>query len=233
LTLPELFDNQNYLSKRMPMGGEPMKCPRCDAPRQPDDTECPQCGIDIAYVEKKMARTTHNHQTEPDASDDGGDPWPEPPPETDSADSARDAEGREEVQAIETRPFNEEVDTKALPTGGSTPCPKCDFANPDGVTECLRCGIIFKKYERFIEKKRRLLEEASHTTDGLIDPEDLRSAMEQAEEAVGEPKSETVKTACPHCRQRYRIRPDQIGITTRCKKCSSIFKIEALTLPTP
>jgi predicted Zn finger-like uncharacterized protein len=36
------------------------------------------------------------------------------------------------------------------------------------------------------------------------------------------------RTACPHCAQRYKIRTDQVGILTRCKKCSSIFKIDLL-----
>jgi hypothetical protein len=31
-----------------------MKCPRCDYTRKPGDPECPKCGIDYAYVEKKM-----------------------------------------------------------------------------------------------------------------------------------------------------------------------------------
>ncbi len=215
-----------------------MKCPRCDAPRQPDDKECPRCGIDIAYVEKKLARPVYHHQGKPNTSDGGGDHSPEPPHRVDDTDTARDTERQTEVTAPETEPLFQVTDPKAVPEGGTTPCPKCDFANPDDVTECLRCGIIFKKYERFLEKKRRLLEDASHTTDGLIDPEDLRSAMEQAQEgaqegAAAEPEAETVKTACPHCGQRYRIRPDQIGITTRCKKCSSIFKIEALASSTP
>ncbi|MFZ7126148.1 MAG: MJ0042-type zinc finger domain-containing protein [Desulfobacterales bacterium] len=95
-----------------------------------------------------------------------------------------------------------------------------------GSPECLRCGIIFEKYGTYLEKKRRLMEEASRTTDGLIDPESIRAAVEESQAAP--PASENVKTRCPHCDQRYRIRPDQIGITTRCKKCSSIFKIEIL-----
>jgi predicted Zn finger-like uncharacterized protein len=70
-------------------------------------------------------------------------------------------------------------------------------------------------------------EETNQTTDGLLDPETIRAAAESSQPAT---KPVTAKTACPHCGQRYKIRNDQVGITTRCKKCSSIFKIE--TIPT-
>jgi predicted Zn finger-like uncharacterized protein len=33
-----------------------MKCPRCGHDRKPEDTECAYCGIDFAYVEKKLSQ---------------------------------------------------------------------------------------------------------------------------------------------------------------------------------
>ena len=60
----------------------------------------------------------------------------------------------------------------------------------------------------------------------LLDPETIRAAAESSQPVVETPVM--AKTACPHCGQRYKIRDDQIGITTRCKKCSSIFKIETI-----
>jgi predicted Zn finger-like uncharacterized protein len=113
------------------------------------------------------------------------------------------------------------------PPTSKNACPKCGFGNPDQAQECLRCGIIFTKYEAYLEKKRQVEEETNQTTDGLLDPETIRAAAESSQPAA---KPAMAKTACPHCGQRYKIRNDQVGITTRCKKCSSIFKIE--TIPT-
>jgi predicted Zn finger-like uncharacterized protein len=116
--------------------------------------------------------------------------------------------------------------TSAAAQAQDNECPKCGFANPQATEECLRCGIIFAKYEAYLEKKRRVEEETNQTTDGLLDPETIRAAAESSQPAVSAPVM--AKTACPHCGQRYAIRDDQLGITTRCKKCSSIFKIEAI-----
>jgi predicted Zn finger-like uncharacterized protein len=113
-----------------------------------------------------------------------------------------------------------------IPPTSKNACPKCGFGNPAKAQECLRCGIIFKKYEAYLEKKRLVEEETNQTTDGLLDPETIRAAAESSQPVTTTPL--VAKTACPHCGQRYKIRDDQIGITTRCKKCSSIFKIEAI-----
>lgn len=206
-----------------------MKCLRCGAPRQTEDTECPQCGIDFEYVEKKLARQSRN-QTDnlsaPESGENAGtepqspEPTPTPPPRR-TPEVTQNTTNDAETSA--PRPAESSQQAAAV----TKPCPKCEFLNPETATECLRCGIIFEKYEAYIEKKRKLMDEVSRTTDVMIDPENLRAAIEQAQE--DEPESETVKACCPHCSQRYRIRPDQIGITTRCKKCSSIFKIEAET----
>ena len=83
-------------------------------------------------------------------------------------------------------------------------------------------------HRAYLEKKRQVEEETNQTTDGLLDPETIRAAAENSQAAAV--VESMAKTACPHCGQRYKIRDDQIGITTRCKKCSSIFKIE--TIPT-
>jgi predicted Zn finger-like uncharacterized protein len=173
-----------------------MKCPRCDHPRQPGSRECPKCGIDYAYVERKIglgdqsAMQTPPETAPPDAQD-------QPPPSP--------------------------ADT---PNPNQRSCPKCGFLNQGQAPECLRCGIIFDKYEAYLEKKRKVEEETNQTTDGLLDPETIQMVAEAADQSQA--AMDYAKTACPHCSQRYKIRQDQVGITTRCKKCSSIFRIESL-----
>jgi predicted Zn finger-like uncharacterized protein len=180
-----------------------MKCPRCDHPRQPEERECANCGIDFNYVESKMARS----------------PAPVTPPPT-------EVNPPSEAEAPAALP-----EENPPPTTGEDllkPCPKCGFHNQDSAQECLRCGIIFAKYEAYLEKRRKAEEETNQTTDGLLDPETIQMAAEASQQS--QPSPVYAKTACPHCGQRFKIRNDQVGITTRCKKCSSIFKIE--TLPT-
>lgn len=188
-----------------------MKCPRCDYPRKPGDRECPQCGIDYAYVEKKMARR---------------DDAPTETPENPGPAFEKPAEAAKGELMPETNMTQKDRVTSPAPPTAKNPCPKCGFGNPDQALECLRCGIIFTKYEAYLEKKRLVEEETNQTTDGLLDPETIRAAAESSQPVVETPAM--AKTACPHCSQRYKIRDDQIGITTRCKKCSSIFKIEAI-----
>jgi len=189
-----------------------MKCPRCDYPRKPGDRECPNCGIDYAYVEKKMTHRDNASSEVPENLD----PASETPAEAiDQGEPMPDAEMPESGPA-----------TSPAPPPSKNPCPKCGFGNPDKALECLRCGIIFTKYEAYLEKKRLVEEETNQTTDGLLDPETIRAAAESSQPVVATPL--LAKTACPHCGQRYKIRDDQVGITTRCKKCSSIFKIEPI-----
>jgi len=187
-----------------------MKCPRCNYTRKPGDRECPQCGIDYAYVEKKMA--LGDNAAEMALANPG------------VAEDARDADNAAETPASEVPPS--ETPPPAPSVASKNDCPKCGFSNPDEALECLRCGIIFAKYEAYLEKKRQVEEETNQTTDGLLDPETIRAAAESSQPTAAIP--DMAKTACPHCAQRYKIRDDQIGITTRCKKCSSIFKIEAI-----
>ena len=189
-----------------------MICPRCDYPRKPGDRECPKCGIDYAYVEKKMTR-----------SDDPADPAPD-----NSGEAAAPVQAAKVESMPEVNSSNSSSTTSPAPNEPKHACPKCGFSNPDQAQECLRCGIIFAKYDAYLEKKRQVEEETNQTTDGLLDPETIRAAAENSQVAAA--VESMAKTACPHCRQRYKIRDDQIGITTRCKKCSSIFKIE--TIPT-
>ena len=192
-----------------------MKCPRCDHPRQPDERECSNCGIDFDYVEKKIARS-------PDSAAPSDMPTAPPlsPPDDDVA------------QPPEAAPEEPKAD---LPEGAAPeelkPCPKCGFHNQIKLQECLRCGIIFDKYEAYLEKRRRAEEETNQTTNGLLDPETIQMAAEASRQSLASPIY--AKTACPHCGQRFKIRNDQVGITTRCKKCSSIFKIESLPVLNP
>jgi len=186
-----------------------MKCPRCDYTRKPGDRECPKCGIDYAYVEKKMVRSDR-------------DVGPSP---VHSGVAATSTETAKVETMPEVNPSESSAMASPTPPTPKNACPKCGFGNPDQAQECLRCGIIFAKYEAYLEKKRQVEEETNQTTDGLLDPETIRAAAESSQPAT---KPVTAKTACPHCGQRYKIRNDQVGITTRCKKCSSIFKIETI-----
>lgn len=188
-----------------------MKCPRCDHPRQPEERECSNCGIDFNYVEKKISRSP----------DPGA---PEPPAEAASPASAAAPEVEAPAPAPSPAPIPDP--SPAAGDDGPKPCPKCGFHNQDQAMECLRCGIIFNKYEAYLEKRRRAEEETNQTTDGLLDPETIQMAAEASQQS--QPSPDYAKTACPHCGQRFKIRNDQVGITTRCKKCSSIFKIESL-----
>ena len=104
-----------------------MKCPRCDYMRKPEDRECPKCGIDYAYVEKKMARNGDEANSLPN----------NPGTEAESVVTA------EEEPMPETSPSP--PDPVASPTPPSHPneCPKCGFANPKAADESLRSGTIF------------------------------------------------------------------------------------------
>ena len=194
-----------------------MKCPRCDHPRQSDERECSNCGIDFGYVEKKMARSP-----EPAAPVETASAPSPPPPDTSQAPPP------EHDPAPETEKADAPADTAPEEL---KPCPKCGFHNQVKSQECLRCGIIFAKYEAYLEKRRKAEEETNQTTDGLLDPETVQMAAEASRQSLTSPTY--AKTACPHCGQRFKIRNDQVGITTRCKKCSSIFKIESLPVITP
>jgi predicted Zn finger-like uncharacterized protein len=198
-----------------------MKCPRCGQPRLPEERECSNCGTDFSYVAQKLARSPRNGETtapqEPAASESEAAETPDAA-NSDPATVAR-ADATAKPDGTDTAATNAPPDDKLKP------CPKCGYHNTVTDLECLRCGIIFAKYEAFLEKRRKA-EETNQTTDSLLDQETIRTAAEASQQAP--PKTVYAKTACPHCAQRYRIRHDQIGILTRCKKCSSIFKIEPL-----
>ena len=209
-----------------------MKCPRCDHPRQPEERECSQCGIDFYYVEKKMARASG---TAAPAAPPESVAAPAPTPEIEvtetPAKTPEVAEPATEEPASEEPAAKEAVSASDATDEDPKPCPKCGFQNQPQAPECLRCGIIFNKYEAYLEKKRRAVEETNATTNGLLDPETVQMAAETNRQAP--PAPVYAKTACPHCGQRFKIRNDQLGITTRCKKCSSIFKIESLPTISP
>jgi predicted Zn finger-like uncharacterized protein len=185
-----------------------MKCPRCDHPRQTEERECSNCGIDFNYVEKKISRSPASVE-------------PAPPEE-----AAPPTSAAPEVEAPTAAPVPVADASPAPSDDDLKPCPKCGFHNQGQAVECLRCGIIFDKYEAYLEKRRRAEEETNQTTNGLLDPETIQMAAEASQQS--QPSPAYAKTACPHCGQRFKIRNDQVGITTRCKKCSSIFKIESL-----
>lgn len=202
-----------------------MKCPRCDAPREPENAECSRCGIDFNLVEKKRVGSPRRQASEPSGA------VAAPGPEAVVVEAQRLSQPVQEPPTpMEPVQFSDPSPGDIPPADDDVTCPKCEFTNPEDADECLRCGVIFDKYKAYLEKKRQIMEEVSRTTDGLIDPESLQAAVREAQDQDGDdpPEPVAVKTRCPHCSQRYRIRPDQIGITTRCKKCSSIFKIEPL-----
>ncbi len=171
-----------------------MKCPRCGQTRQPEASECSNCGVDLDYVARKAT-----------------------PAKTAASAPASRADASRDPAVSETRTADED---------GPKTCPKCGCQNESRAAECLRCGIIFDKYEVYLEKRRRAEEETNQTTDGLLDPKTVQMAVQASRQSPSE--AVYARTACPHCAQRYKIRTDQVGIITRCKKCSSIFKIERL-----
>jgi predicted Zn finger-like uncharacterized protein len=89
-------------------------------------------------------------------------------------------------------------------------CPKCGKPRKDGDQECSFCGI---HYSIFDQKQGR---EEKATTDKTIPAFD--SSIEDAK----------VKTACPKCGQEYKIRSEQVGLKTRCKKCKTTFETAPL-----
>jgi predicted Zn finger-like uncharacterized protein len=186
-----------------------MKCPRCDQTRQPEELECSNCGVDFDIVARRLLRS-------PEAA------APNPPQEADSNEPPSSDKVVINPKSASTAAGN----ASAAVDNKRKPCPKCGFDNTSRAPECLRCGIIFDKYEVYLEKRRRAEEETNQTTDGLLDTESVQMAVEASR--LSPLEVVYARTACPHCAQRYKIRTDQVGILTRCKKCSSIFKIELL-----
>ena len=37
----------------------------------------------------------------------------------------------------------------------------------------------------------------------------------------------SLSTACPKCKQTYKIKPESLGRTDKCKRCGNVFKLEA------
>jgi predicted Zn finger-like uncharacterized protein len=186
-----------------------MKCPRCDQTRQPEELECSNCGVDFGIVAQKLERSPETTASKPSQEADSNAPAP-----SDKVDVNNKPAGS--AAARNSAPVDDEL----------KPCPKCGYHNERRAPECLRCGIIFDKYEVYLEKRRRAEEETNQTTDGLLDTESVQMAVEASRQSPLEVVY--ARTACPHCAQRYKIRTDQVGILTRCKKCSSIFKIDLL-----
>ena len=191
-----------------------MKCPRCDQTRQPEELECSNCGVDFSIVAPSSKRSPEPAASEPPPAADATHPA-----SSDKADVTHQPAGT--APAASSAPDDDTVKS----------CPKCGYSNEPRAEECLRCGIIFDKYERYLEKRRQAEEETDETTDGLLDPESVQKAVDASRQSPLEVAY--ARTACPHCAQRYKIRTDQVGILTRCKKCSSIFKIELLPSITP
>ena len=40
-------------------------------------------------------------------------------------------------------------------------CPKCEFEQPEGGSECSRCGIVFAKYERLLKREEEVSQQRS------------------------------------------------------------------------
>jgi len=89
-------------------------------------------------------------------------------------------------------------------------CPRCGHARQPEHAECPYCGIHYD----YVEKKL-----ANET------PQE-NAAEEQNDQTKALP--DKIKTACPECGQKYKVRPEQVGIKTKCKKCSTAFTISEI-----
>jgi len=181
-----------------------MKCPKCGNEYQQTDKECPHCGVDFAYLERKTARqvtkedittVVESQEPEPVKPPTPLKEEPEPPKEAPAPPKKAPIEAPAKVQAVKkpAPPKKEE--------GPKVPCPKCNFENPPGSIDCFQCGIVFAKYEAFLAK--------------------------QAAEGGGQ---NAAKTACPKCGMAHNVARDQLGSETTCKKCGNPFKAEEISV---
>jgi len=86
-------------------------------------------------------------------------------------------------------------------------CPRCGQARQPEDDECPHCGIHYDYVEKKLAKEGK----------------ESNPPVEQNDQTKALP--EKIKTACPVCGQKYKVQSKQIGIKTKCKKCSSVFTI--------
>ena len=55
-----------------------------------------------------------------------------------------------------------------------TECPKCGFVNDMSAVECVRCGVIFSKYDMVKKKKERMANQDCHEVDFQVLGDDMQ-----------------------------------------------------------
>jgi hypothetical protein len=53
-------------------------------------------------------------------------------------------------------------------------CPKCGFVNDVSVSECVRCGIIFSKFDMVQKKRERTANRLCHEVDYQVLGDDMQ-----------------------------------------------------------
>ncbi len=67
-------------------------------------------------------------------------------------------------------------------------CPKCGFEQEDGLEECMRCGIVFRKYEEVMRKRQQYLSSTYSPTTVVV-----KEKSESVEPAISREDMEILK----------------------------------------
>lgn len=83
-------------------------------------------------------------------------------------------------------------------------CPKCNYERKPNDIECPRCGIVYEKYERYVDKRIAQEPEKTIETKRAENEEDNKNEKENTMKdvtACRHCKKEVARTAdkCPHC----------------------------------